>query len=100
MSNQQADNRPNTGGASAAKSPDTSLLSNPGYFARYGEHLAKTGDKTAAWANVEADLQKAFGLRRFVSYGSFEVTFHKAMHGKTRNLNRVAFTHVGTQNTL
>lgn len=95
MSNQQADNRPNTGGASAAKMPDKALLSNPGYFARYGEHLARTGDKVAAWANVEADLQAAFGLRRFASYESFRVTFQNGQNGKTRNPNRVTFLHPG-----
>lgn len=67
------------------------LLKNEGYQRRYGEALATTGSKIKAWEQVERELQNAFGLRRFATYESFEVTLHNLRTGKTKPDSKVSF---------
>ena len=58
------------------------LLSNKGYFARYGEHLTRTRDSKKAYEATEGDLSKETdGFRRFFTYQSFKVSFGKFQKG-------------------
>lgn len=47
------------------------LLQYVGYFDRYRVHLAGSIGGRQAWIKTEAELEEAFGLRRFVDYDSF-----------------------------
>ena len=53
-----------------ALSASVRLMTNDGYFERYWQLQPKIGVKKA-WLQVESELP--FGLRRFLSYHSFQV---------------------------
>lgn len=58
------------------------ILSNKGYFARYGEHLTRTGNAKKAYEATERDLfRETDGFRRFFTYYSFAVSFSRFQRG-------------------
>lgn len=59
-----------------------SLISNAGYFGRYGFHLGNARTARKAWELTEFDLEKETGgFRRFLNYKSFAVALSNYKRG-------------------
>lgn len=75
------------------------MLTNEGYFARYGENLSRTSTTYEAWYETEREFSRTYSsggtiIRRFLNYNAFREALRLHKQGVRPSYAKIGFLYL------